>query len=794
MMLEKFQNSLSPELKDIIVNKSPLLARERGRNTVYPRDLVVSFFQEDIPVINKIVEVFSISKDCLYDELLGISAVSNKQRISKKGGIDPSMAYILQHADKLVSEMEHPLINVEHVVYCFLSYNGKSKPIKTIQYILQKYGMSEVEFRKTIIEDKQDSYDLLHAMFNSERTNNFRKNKENGQNQRTEQGQKTESFPNKIEKLRVSLIEQGLIENINYKVSQKKEKFVGRKKEIQRCMRILLRKKKKNVIIIGESGTGKTSLAEGLALSIVEGFCPIKFKNTEIYSLNLGNAIAGTKYRGQFEDRMKHILFFMENANNENKKIIMFIDEIHTICNTGAAEGAVNASSMMKPLLSNGNIQCIGTSTLEEYRKNILKDDALARRFSTIYLEEPSKEETIGILKAVKHEYENFHGITITDSIIEQIVESSGRYMKNKNFPDKAFDILDEACSKMTSDGIEGDLVEDIVFDIISETTGIPITTVCGKEKETLLNLKDKISETVIGQKGAIETVSDAIKRSRFGLKDPNKPIGSFIFLGPSGTGKTLLSKTLSEILFGENRMIRLDMSEYMDKTSVNKITGSAPGYVGYEEGSKLAEEVRKRPYSVLLLDEIEKAHKDVLNVFLQILDEGRMTDSFGRVVDFRNTIIIMTSNLATSELSKKSMGFEAGSPNNNSKAAEKFLMEKVGQYFSPEFINRLDETVIFNKISKEDIVKIFDLEFKKTEKRIIQIGIKTEVSEKAKRFMCKIGYDEKYGARPMVRAIQQYLETPLAIKILSGELNDKDIVYIDHEDGSDSLLFTKQK
>ena len=370
-----------------------------------------------------------------------------------------------------------------------------------------------------------------------------------------------------------------------------------------------------------------------------------------------------------------------------------------------------------------------------------------------------------------KDEYENFHGIKISDEIVQQIVESSDRYMKNRSFPDKAFDILDESCSKMTSDGESGDLNENVVFSIVSESTGIPITTVCGEEKATLSNLKESLSKIIVGQEGAIDTISNAIKRARLGLKDPQKPIGNFIFLGPSGVGKTLLSKSLSEILFGKDRLIRLDMSEYMGKESVNKITGSSPGYIGYEDGSKLAEEIRKRPYSVLLLDEIEKAHKDVLNVFLQILDEGRMTDSFGRLVDFRNTIIIMTSNLATAELSKKSMGFEADSPNSDPKIAEKFLMEKVGKYFSPEFINRLDETVIFNKITKENVFKIFDLEFDKTEERIEGIGLKTSVTEKAKKFLCEKGYDEKYGARPMVRAIQQYLETPLASKVLSGEI-----------------------
>lgn len=785
MMIGKFKNDLSPELKGILEDVVPVLAREKGRNTVYPRDIIVAFFQGDIPVIDKILETFKINKDSIYDELLGVDVVSKNRQISRKGGFDNSSAFVLQGADKLVTHLEHPFINVEHVILSFLEYNGKSHPTKQIKFILQKFGMSEIKFKRSIIQDKEGDYNLMEELFKRDRP----KTRSNMPNPKKNDA----SYDEKIEKLRLNLIRMGHISNLNEAVAEQKEKFIGRKKEINRCMRVLLRKKKKNVIIIGEPGTGKTSLVEGITTSIVEGTSPKRFVNYEIYSVNLGNMIAGTKYRGQFEERMKNVVYFMEHANTDDKKVIMFIDEIHTLCNTGAAEGAVDAASIMKPVLSRGVIQCIGTATMEDYRKNIMKDTALMRRFSTIFLEEPSVEETEDIINSVKDEYEEFHGIKVPEEVAKKIVSISDTYIKNRHFPDKALDILDEACSKMVSENKTGNLEVDTVYDVVSESTGIPITTVCGKERETLVNLDEKLSSYVIDQDNAIRSISDAIKRSRIGLKDPNKPIGTFLFLGPTGVGKTLLSKCLSEILFGKNRIIRLDMSEYMDKTAVNKITGSAPGYVGYEDGSKLAEEVRKRPYSVILLDEIEKAHKDVLNVFLQIFDEGRMTDTLGRLVDFRNTIIIMTSNLATSELGKKTLGFDSGSPNDDPKIAEKFLTEKVGKYFSPEFINRLDKTVIFNKISRDKIQDIFDLEFGKVQGRIEKIGFNTRLTEKAKMFLCDKGYSEKYGARPMVRAIQQYLETPFAAEILSGKLEEGIIVCIDHDGEGDSLIFSKE-
>ena len=789
MMIEKFNNDLSQELRGIIEDSAPILAKEKGRNTVYPRDIVVAFFLEEVPIIHKILEKFRINKDSILDELLGIGVVSKNQKISKKGGLDNSAAFILQGADRIVTNLEHSFINVEHVMYSFLEYNGKSQPTKQIKQIFQKFGMSENEFRRSIINDSEEVQGLMEEIFKKTRMPSpSRISKPPGKNinQRADTS-------NKMEQLRVSLIRSGYIFNLNEAVSKQEEKFIGRQQEIARCNRILLRKKKKNVIIIGEPGTGKTTLVEGLASSVVNKTAPDKFLNSEIYSVNLGNMIAGTKYRGQFEERMKNVVYFMEHANEGDRKTIMFIDEIHTLCKTGSAEGAVDASSIMKPVLAKGDIQCIGTATMEDYRKTIMKDSALMRRFSTIFLEEPSMEETSSIIKSVKDEYEQFHNITVSDEVIDKIVSLADQYIKNRHFPDKAFDVLDESCSKMASENKGGELGIEIIYDIVSEITGIPISTVCGKERDTLSNLYDNLSVSIIAQSNAIKTVSNSIKRARLGLKDPDKPIGTFLFLGPTGTGKTLLSKNLSEILFGKDRIIRLDMSEYMDKTSINKITGSAPGYVGYEDGSKLAEEVRKRPYSVILLDEIEKAHKDVLNVFLQIFDEGRMTDSMGRLVDFRNTIIIMTSNLATSELSKKTLGFDSDSPSDDPKIAEKFLMDKVGKYFAPEFINRLDETVIFNKIPKDEIGKIFDIEFKKVKGRIEKIGFNQRITDSAKIFLCDKGYSEKYGARPMVRAIQQYLETPFASEMLSGNLIEGNIVCIDHESGNDSLTFTKE-
>ena len=777
-MIEKLNNELSPELYEIINQKAIAYAKGQNRDIIQVKDIVLCFFgqQNDIPIISVLLNKFNINRSKIYSEILKLD-VKAKPNI-KKQLIDSSTSYILQFADRIVSNLEHPYIGIEHVLLAFLEYTGKSEPIKQIKSVLNQNSITPISFRRSIIECKKESYNLLEEIFKEQKPR-IHTTKNPQQNERQD-------------KIREALIANGYIENLNETVKRSKEKFIGREKELGRCVRILLRKKKRNVIVIGETGTGKTAFVECLSNKINEGTVPEQLKDTIIYSVHLGNIIAGTKFRGQFEERMKNVMAFFEQETASNP-IIMFFDEIHTVCHTGMAEGAINASSIMKPVLLRGKVQCIGTTTFEDYRKNFLSDTALSRRFSNLFLDEPLPKEVVCMMASIKKEYESFYGISVNEEVAEYIVSASEKYIKNKNFPDKAIDVLDESCSKALADKSQSGLTKEIVSEVISEMTGVPISTVCGEEKKTLKILEEKLSKAIIGQEKAIQTVSNSIKRARLGLKDPNKPIGVFLFLGPTGTGKTLTAKTLADILFGENRMIRLDMSEYMDKTSVNKITGSAPGYVGYDEGSKLAEEIRKRPYSVVLLDEIEKAHPDVLNVFLQIFDEGRMTDNVGRFVDFRNTIIIMTSNLATAQLAKeKTMGFFQTEIMKDQKAAEDFLMDKVGKFFKPEFINRLDDVVIFNRIAKEKVFEIFDLEFGKLEKRLNKLNYKAQISNEAKIFLCEKGYNDEFGARPIIRVIQTQIETPFSNEIFLDNIEPGDSVLIDLNEEKETIFFKK--
>ena len=786
-MIDKLNNEISPELYEIIHQKAIVYARSQGRSSIQPKDLALSFFgKENIPVVDLIIKKFEAEKEDIFKELMSVKV---KVKAAKKDQLlDTTASYLLQSADRIVTHLQHPFISIEHVVLAFIEYSGKSESIKQIKNILRKFGMTGISFRRSIIENKKEAYNLLDEI--------FKEGKPKINNKRTfNDNEKTHSTDERDQKIKESLMGYGFIDNLNEIVKTNKESFVGRETETERCIRVLLRKKKRNVIIVGETGTGKTALVEGLATKINEGNVPNRIKGAVIYSVHLGNIIAGTKFRGQFEERMKNVIGFIEKESKE-KNVIIFFDEIHTICNTGSAEGAINASSILKPVLSKGVVQCIGTTTLEDYRKHILPDSALSRRFSNVFLEEPQVEEVVEMMKFIKKEYEEYYKISISNEIVEYIVEVSDKYIKNKNFPDKAIDILDESCSKLISDESgNAELNKEIIADIISEMTGVPITTVCGEEKKTLKILEENLSSFIIGQNSAIQKVSNSIKRARLGLKDPEKPIGVFLFLGPTGTGKTLLSKTLAENLFGKNRIIRLDMSEYMDKTSVNKLTGSAPGYVGYDDGSRFAEEIRKRPYSVLLLDEIEKAHPDVQNVFLQIFDEGRMTDSLGRLVDFRNVIVIMTSNLATSELANhRKMGFMENNTADDPKAAEEFLREKTEKFFRPEFLNRLDDIIIFNKILESQMPDIFDIEFDKLKKRLLKIGYEIDVDENVKTFLCKEGYSEKYGARPIIRAIQKHVETPLANEFFNDAISPGDKILASFNTESKKIIFNGKK
>ncbi len=634
----------------------------------------------------------------------------------------------------------------------------------------------------------------------------------------------------------------------------KLDPIVGREKEIERVAQILSRRKKNNPILIGEPGVGKTAIAEGLALRIIQKKVSRVLFGKRVVTLDLASLVAGTKYRGQFEERMKAVM----NELEKSADVILFIDELHTIVGAGGASGSLDASNMFKPALARGEIQCIGATTLDEYRQYIEKDGALARRFQMVMVDSTTVEETIQILDNIKEKYEEHHHVTYTPEAIQSCVKLSDRYISDRYLPDKAIDVLDEAGARVHMNNIhvpediikleaaiedvkkeknqvvksqkyeeaaqlrdkEKKLIEqldiakakweektrtekytvdeDNVADVIAMMTGIPTKRIAQKEGSKLLGMGDELSNKVIGQAEAIKKLSKAIQRTRVGLKDPKKPIGSFIFLGPTGVGKTELAKVLATYLFDkEDSLVRIDMSEYMEKFSVSRLVGAPPGYVGYEEGGQLTEKVRRKPYSVVLLDEIEKAHPDVFNILLQVLDDGILTDGLGRRVDFRNTIIIMTSNIGVRDL--KDFGSGIGFATAASKEADEEHMKStisnaLKKAFSPEFINRLDDVIVFNSLQREHIHKIIDLTLNKLFERIIQLGYNVELTDAAKDFMSEKGYDQQFGARPLNRAIQRYLEDPIAEEILKGEIVEGGTILADYAGKGEELTIKIKK
>ncbi|PZX48696.1 ATP-dependent Clp protease ATP-binding subunit [Algoriphagus chordae] len=635
----------------------------------------------------------------------------------------------------------------------------------------------------------------------------------------------------------------------------KLDPIIGREKEIERVAQILSRRKKNNPILIGEPGVGKTAIAEGLALRIIQKKVSRVLFNKRVVTLDLASLVAGTKYRGQFEERMKAVMNELEKSPN----VILFIDELHTIVGAGGASGSLDASNMFKPALARGEIQCIGATTLDEYRQYIEKDGALARRFQMVMVDATTPEETVQILNNIKDKYEDHHNVNYTDEAIIACVKLSDRYISDRFLPDKAIDILDEAGARVHINNIhvpeeilklEGEVEdikteknrvvksqkyeeaaqlrdkekklleqletaknkweeeskskrftvnEDHVAEVIAMMTGIPAKRIAQKEGAKLLNMGLDLSGKVIGQDEAIKKLTKAIQRTRVGLKDPKKPIGSFIFLGPTGVGKTELAKMLATYLFDkDDSLIRIDMSEYMEKFSVSRLVGAPPGYVGYEEGGQLTEKVRRKPYSVVLLDEIEKAHPDVFNILLQVLDDGVLTDGLGRKVDFRNTIIIMTSNIGVRDLKDFGAGIGFASQtkaDNMDEVMKSTIQSALKKAFSPEFLNRLDDVVVFNSLSKEHIFKIIDISLGKLFARITDLGYKIELTEKAKEFLAEKGYDQQYGARPLNRAIQKYLEDAIAEEILKGDLSEGDVITADYSgEGTELSIAVKKK
>jgi len=624
--------------------------------------------------------------------------------------------------------------------------------------------------------------------------------------------------------------------------------IVGREKEIERVSQILSRRKKNNPILIGEPGVGKSAIAEGLALRIVQRKVSRVLFNKRVVTLDLASLVAGTKYRGQFEERMKAVMNELEKSTD----VILFIDEIHTIVGAGGASGSLDASNMFKPALARGEIQCIGATTLDEYRQYIEKDGALDRRFQKVMIEPASPDETIEILNRIKEKYEDHHGVTYTDEAINACVALTSRYITDRFLPDKAIDALDEAGSRVHLTNIhvpekiieietkiedikveknkvvksqkyeeaaklrdtEKNLLEELdrakseweaetktkrytvsednVAEVVSMMTGIPLQRVGQTDSQKLLNMYDTVANKIIGQDDAIKKLTKAIQRTRAGLKDPKKPIGSFIFLGPTGVGKTELAKELARFMFdSDDSLIQIDMSEYMEKFAVSRLVGAPPGYVGYEEGGQLTEKVRRKPYAVILLDEIEKAHPDVFNILLQVLDEGQLTDSLGRKVDFRNTIIIMTSNIGARQLKDfgQGVGFSTSAKTSQVDAHSRGVIENaLKRAFAPEFLNRVDDVVVFNTLGKEEIFKIIDIELKSLFGRVHNLGYEIKLTDAAKDFIADKGFDINFGARPLKRAIQKYLEDPIAEEILKGDVSEGDVLEIDYNKESDKI------
>ena len=736
-------------------------------------------------------------------------------------------------------------INTAHLLLCILR-NENDPTTKLLHKLKVDYDGVKEQFKQMITNDEDyieptaefSSEDEEGGSSDSEKDNLFSGTSSSKGNKKS----KTPVLDNFGRDL-TALAEEGKLDPV-----------VGREKEIQRVSQILSRRKKNNPLLIGEPGVGKSAIAEGLALRIIERKVSRILYDKRLVTLDLASLVAGTKYRGQFEERMKAVM----NELEKNDDIILFIDEIHTIVGAGGATGSLDASNMFKPALARGEIQCIGATTLDEYRQYIEKDGALERRFQKVLVEPTSVEETIEILHNIRDKYESHHNVTYTDDALESCVKLTNRYMTDRFLPDKAIDAMDEAGSrvhitninvpkkileieakleevrelknsvvkkqkyeeaaKLRDDekNLEKELAtaqeawekesklhreevsEEDVAEVVSMMTGVPVNRIAQTESNKLAELPELIKGKVIGQDEAVAKVVKAIQRNRAGLKDPNKPIGSFIFLGQTGVGKTQLAKVLARELFdSENALIRIDMSEYMEKFAVSRLIGAPPGYVGYEEGGQLTEKIRRKPYSVVLLDEIEKAHPDVFNMMLQVLDDGYLTDSLGRKIDFRNTIIIMTSNIGARTLKDFGQGVGFGTSSKKSQAdshAKSVIENALKKTFAPEFLNRIDDVMVFNPLEREHIHKIIDIELDKLYERIVDLGYALELTDKAKDFIADKGFDKEYGARPLNRAIQKYVEDALAEEIINGKLKEGDTITMDLDKKTEELTIKVKK
>ena len=839
-------DNFSPRVKDVIAYSKEEALR-LGHNFIGTEHLMLGILRDGggkaIAILNAIeinLEELRRKVEILNPATIDdIHSLNNKKNLHLTRQAERALKTTFLEAKLFQSE----LINTVHLLLCILR-NENDPTTKLLSQLNIDYDIIKEQFKLMLANDS-DNYEELPT------GSSFPEEKESEEPKENPFIPSTDSKASK--KSKTPVLDNFGRDITNLAEEEKLDPVVGREKEIERVSQILSRRKKNNPLLIGEPGVGKSAIAEGLALRIIQKRVSRVLYNKRVIGLDLASLVAGTKYRGQFEERMKALM----NELEKNDDIILFIDEIHTIVGAGGATGSLDASNMFKPALARGEIQCIGATTLDEYRQNIEKDGALERRFQKVLVEQTNKQETLEILKNIKERYENHHNVNYTDEALIACVELTDRYMSDRFLPDKAIDALDEAGSRVHINNmsvpkeiidlenqldnvrdlknsvvkrqkyeeaaklrddekrVEKSLIEaqekwneeskqnrvtvndNDIADVVSMMTNVPVNKIVKSEKNKLSKLAKTIESKIIGQNEAVEKVVKAIQRNRAGLKAPNKPIGSFIFLGQTGVGKTQLAKILaSEIFETEENLIRVDMSEYMEKFAISRLIGSPPGYVGYEEGGQLTEKVRTRPYSVILLDEVEKAHPDIFNMLLQVMDDGFLTDSLGRKINFQNTILIMTSNVGARQVKDfgKGLGFETASQKAQSSDIEKSVIEKeLKKIFSPEFLNRVDDIVIFNALEKEDIRKIVDIELSKLTKRIDDLGYKIEISNSAKDFIVEKGFDRKYGARPLNRAIQKYIEDLLAENVVTNKIKEGDKILIDKLKEKKELYITTQ-
>lgn len=786
-----------------------------GHNQIDTEHLLLALIEQPQGVVLQILEILKVDPQILQERLDYILKTSPKASIFGGGAgqifITPRVKRIIDQANEEASRLKDEYISTEHIFLAILS--EKNTPASRL---LETTGIT----RERVL----DAITQLRG----------------GQRVTDPQAETRYRTLEKYSRDLTKLAREGKLDPV-----------IGRDKEILRVMQILSRRTKNNPVLIGEAGVGKTAIVEGLAQKIASNDVPEILMGKKVVSLDMGAMIAGSRFRGEFEERLKATI---EEVQHSNGEIILFIDELHTVVGAGAAQGSMDASNMLKPALSRGELQCIGATTLDEYQKYIEKDAALARRFAPVFVDEPNQEDTIKMLMGLRDRYEAHHKVQFSDDALVAAVHLSARYVTDRRLPDKAIDLMDEAAAKlrvalysMPDDlkqkksevdrlaaeeeqaGVERDYeraarkkaerlrldeeftqerdkwesehkldeVVDVndIAEVLAQWTGIPVNQMMESEAARLLKMEDRLGDRIIGQEAAIHAVSDAIRRARSGLKDPRRPIGSFIFIGPSGVGKTELAKALAEFLFDdEDALVRLDMSEYHEQHTVSRLFGAPPGYVGYEEGGQLTEAVRRRPYRVILFDEIEKAHPEVWNALLQILDDGRLTDGQGRVVDFRNTVLIMTSNLGTEFVRKGgTLGFLQKADSDEDREAHDKVDKALKSTFRPEFLNRVDEIIMFSPLNKEQMMQIVDLNMKEVQARLQEHGLNVELTNASREWLATEGYDPAFGARPLKRALQKYVESPLSISLLSGEYASGDTVIVELDDEKKELYFKKK-